>query len=341
MEAQRTPTETLPQQDLLQRVHATYAPELADVNDVIRATLKSVSPHIPEIASYVIRSGGKRIRPTLTIIAGRLFTDRGDTSDRLPFLAAGIECIHTATLLHDDVVDDSAMRRGQPSANTVWGNAFSVLVGDFLLSRSFELITRLDNLSIVKVLSTTAGYLAEGEVLQLSNHSNLDLSQEIYINIIESKTARLFAAGLESAGILMSASLEHVEALRSYGNALGVLFQLIDDNLDYLASSNVLGKRQGDDFREGKVTLPVLLAYQRADSTEKAFWERVFIQKDQNSDDFITAIGYMRKHHVFDLIKGICYKYADLGKRALTTLPSGQARDYLYEMVDYCLSREK
>ncbi|USO01662.1 MAG: polyprenyl synthetase family protein [Alphaproteobacteria bacterium] len=341
MKAQRTQTETGHQKDLLHRIHTTYACELAALNDVLHTTLESVSPHVPEIARYVIRSGGKRIRPTLSILARHVFAPDEDRSEHLSYLAAGIECIHTATLLHDDVVDDSTLRRGQPSAHTVWGNAFSVLVGDFLLARSFALVTRLDSLAIVKTLSVAAGYLAEGEVLQLSNHSNLTMSQDVYITIIESKTARLFAAALASGAMLMSAHAEQVEALSLYGRALGVLFQLIDDSLDYLTPSDILGKGQGDDFHEGKVTLPVLLAYQRATPQERAFWERIFCYKEQKPDDFITALAYMQNHRVFDTIKGICARYADTSKRLLANLPSGQARDYLYEMVDYCLFREK
>ncbi len=327
--------------DFLQRVNDTYADELRAVNDVLRSSLASIAPEVPEIAGYVIRSGGKRLRPTLAIIAGKLFAQSDETSPNLTRLAAGIECIHTATLLHDDVVDEGGMRRGQPSANAVWGNALSVLVGDFLLSRAFDLIVSIESLEVVRILSTTAGSISEGEVLQLTNHSNLQLTQDDYLKIIEAKTARLFAAGMRAAGVIAGASTDAQEALFSYGNNLGVLFQLVDDNLDYLVSSNVMGKSQGEDFREGKVTLPVLLAYARASADEKKFWERVFVRKETEPDDFLIAVTYMKKHHVFDQIMGICYKYVEQSKNSLRALPQVPGLDFLYEMVDFCLSRKK
>lgn len=325
----------------LQRVHDTYAKELRGVNDVLRTSLASIAPQVPEIAGYVIRSGGKRLRPTLALIAGKLFSQSSDVSHKLTCLAAGIECIHTATLLHDDVVDEGGMRRGQPSANAVWGNALSVLVGDFLLSRAFDLIVSIDSLEVVRILSHTAGSISEGEVLQLTNHSNLQLTTDDYLTIIEAKTARLFAAGLRAAGVVAGASRDAQEALFNYGNDLGIMFQLVDDNLDYLVSSNVMGKSQGDDFREGKVTLPVLLAYARASEEEKKFWARAFVHKDTQPEDFLTAVTYMKKHHVFEQIMGLCYKYVERSKNALRSLPQVPGVDFLYEMVDFCLLRKK
>lgn len=341
MEALQSVDSRINNEDFLHQVQDAYSLELQGVNDVLRHTLSSIAPQVPEIASYVIRSGGKRLRPMLSIIAGRVFSDSHEISSKLTRLAAGIECIHTATLLHDDVVDEGMMRRGRPSANAVWGNALSVLVGDFLLSRAFDLIVGLESLEVVKIMSVTAGNIAEGEVLQLTNHNNLQLNQDQYFKMIEAKTARLFSSGVRSAAVVAGAGPDAQESLFAYGNYLGILFQLIDDSLDYLGSTSTMGKNQGDDFREAKVTLPVLLAYERGDNAQREFWERTFVQKDQESDDFLTALKYMRQHHVFDQVMASCYKYAELAKQALANLPRGKSLDFLYEMVDFCLARKK
>ncbi len=260
--------------------------DMADVDRLILDRMRSEVPLIPALAEHLISAGGKRLRPLLTLAAARLCGGGGENAAKL---AAAVEFIHTATLLHDDVVDGSEMRRGKTAAHLIWGSAQSVLVGDFLFSRSFELMVETGSLRALEILSRASSVIAEGEVLQLTRAHDLKLSQSLYLEIISAKTAELFAAAAEAGAVAASADASRAASLRNFGLNLGLAFQLVDDALDYGGQSEVLGKNAGDDFREGKATLPLLLAIQRTAGREDAFWERTVARREQADADFKRA----------------------------------------------------
>lgn len=311
--------------------------DMTIVNTIIREKIHSAVALIPHLSTHIIRSGGKRLRPMMAIAAGQIFNPQ--PSVQLHKLAAAIEFLHTASLLHDDVVDESEMRRNQPSANSIWGNAASVLVGDYILSKGFELIADLHRPEIALMISRAAGRITEGEVMQLSEAHNLSMAQEVYLTIIESKTAELFATGMRAAATLSGASVDCADALYDYGIQVGTMFQLVDDNLDFLMESLELGKRQGADFFEGKVTLPIIMAYERGDEIEQAFWQRTMKEKTFLDGDLATAIQYINKYNIFDEIYTMCYRYAERAQKALGLIPAHPMRDHLFKIIDYCIYR--
>jgi octaprenyl-diphosphate synthase len=272
--------------DSVDLLHRLTSEDLAEVNRTIMDVLWSPVPMIPDLAGHLLRSGGKRIRPMLTLASARLFGYEGEEHVRL---AAAVELIHAATLLHDDVVDSSALRRGSQTANVIWGNKESVLVGDFVFSRAFELMVAVGDLRVLQILSSASGIIAEGEVLQLSTQSNLDASPEMYLSVIEAKTAALFAAATHAGAAIARCEPACESALRRFGNNLGIAYQLVDDALDYAGSDISLGKRAGDDFREGKVTLPVAISLERATGSEREFWRRTIGELRQHNGDFEIA----------------------------------------------------
>ncbi|MEX2520274.1 MAG: polyprenyl synthetase family protein, partial [Paracoccaceae bacterium] len=281
-------------EDAFTRLATLVAPELDAVNRTIRARMASEhAPRIPELSAHLIEAGGKRLRPVLTLAAARLCGYSGDHQIRL---AAAVEFIHTATLLHDDVVDESAKRRGRPTANILFGNQQSVLVGDYLFARSFQLMVETGNLRVLDILANASAVIAEGEVLQLTTQNNLGGGEPRYFQVIRGKTAALFAAAAEVGGVVAAAPEPEVEALRAYGDALGVAFQLIDDLLDYGGSSATMGKNVGDDFRDGKATLPVLIAFNEGDAEEQAFWRRVIEDHEQHDADLSHALTLFTRH---------------------------------------------
>lgn len=288
----------------------TLADDMGAVNDLILKEMQSDVALIPQLAGYLIASGGKRIRPLLTLSSAALFGYHGIRAQRL---AACVEFIHTATLLHDDVVDESAKRRGKDSANLVFGNQASVLVGDFLFSRAFQLMVADGALPVLKLLSDASAIIAEGEVMQLSTTSNLETSFEEYCAVIEAKTAALFSAATEVGGLIIGVPETVQNDLHEYGMALGVAFQIIDDILDYSRANAALGKKVGDDFKEGKMTLPVMLCLEKADDAEKAFWVKTLKHLDQDDDDFDKACALIEK---YDALRGAHKVAADYAKRA-------------------------
>lgn len=323
--------------------HASLAPlmELVDadmkrVNDLIVSRVGSDVPMIREIAKHLIGSGGKRLRPMLTIAAARMFGYDGDNHINL---AASVEFMHSATLLHDDVVDESDMRRGKPAAHMVWGNQASVLVGDFLLGQAFKMMVEVGILDALEVLSGAAAVIAEGEVMQLVVAHKLATTEDEYLAVIKAKTAALFSAAAEVGPIIAGKGQPEREALRSYGVNLGAAFQLIDDALDYSGKSGDLGKNIGDDFREGKMTLPVILAYRRGSDDERSFWKQA-MQNPQGAEDFLKqAITYIDQHDaITDTITKARY-YGTIAREALTSLPDGMEKAALMEAVDFCISR--
>ncbi len=260
--------------------------DLGEVNQTILGAMRSRAPTIVDIASHLINSGGKRLRPLLTLASARLFDYAGGEHIRL---AAAVELIHGATLLHDDVVDGSALRRGERTANVIWGNKESVLVGDYLFAQAFELMVAAGDLRVLQILSRASGVIAEGEVLQLATQKNLEATFEMYLAVVESKTAALFAAATQAGAIIAGADARSEEALRSFGRNLGIAFQLVDDALDYAGREQSLGKSVGDDFREGKMTLPVVYAFDRTSPGDRDFWRRTIAEGRQRPEDFDRA----------------------------------------------------
>lgn len=313
------------------------AGDMARVNEIIMARMHSDVPLIPQLAGYLIASGGKRIRPLMTLAAASLY--KGDM-DRAALLAACVEFIHTATLLHDDVVDDSDERRGNPSANTVFGNEASVLVGDFLFSRAFQLMVADGSLDVLKILSDAAAIIAEGEVLQLSMQGNLDTSMDDYLEVIKGKTAALFAAACEVGPVIANADKNHAAALCEYGMCLGMAFQIVDDVLDYSAAQEKLGKTVGDDFREGKMTAPIILALEKADDDERAFWARTMGERDQDKDDLARAIEILTHHDTLNAGLALARSYADKGRLALSEAPDSPLRATLDALAVFTVERD-
>lgn len=317
----------------LQRV---LGDDIAALNQTILTRMESPVPLINQLAAYIIAAGGKRLRPLLTLATARALGYGGN--DHLK-LAASVEFIHTATLLHDDVVDESHQRRGQPSANTMFGNQASVLVGDFLFSRAFQLMVETGSLDVLRILSTASAVIAQGEVMQLASTGNLALTSEEYFSVIGAKTAALFAAATEVGAVIAQADQKMIDAVRDYGQALGIAFQIADDILDYQGSLDTMGKNSGDDFREGKITLPVVMALENATSEERAFWERTLVELKQNDFDFTHAQEILQKHNCIERSLEIARQYADQAQTLLNDLPDTELRNLLQQIALFAVQR--
>lgn len=320
----------------LDRVQALVSDDLERVNQAILSRMDSDVPLIPKLAGHIVAAGGKRLRPVLTLACAKLCDYDGDRHIKL---AACVEFIHTATLLHDDVVDESDLRRGLPTANSVWDNKASVLVGDFLFSRSFQFMVADGSLKVLETLSAASAAIAEGEVQQLMTANNISTTEEAYLQVIEGKTARLFEAAAQVGAIVADRSAEDEKNLAAYGRNLGIAFQLIDDVLDYSAHEATLGKEIGDDFRDGKITLPVILAYRRGDETEQAFWRRSMEVQDTGDGDLEKAIDLLRKHGALTETVERARHYAKIALRALDGFPQNEARDALSDLVAFAVDR--
>jgi octaprenyl-diphosphate synthase len=312
------------------------AADMAGVDALITARMQSEVPVIPALAEHLIAAGGKRLRPLLTVAAARL---AGSDNDSCLKLAAAVEFIHTATLLHDDVVDGSQLRRGKVAAHLIWGAAQSVLVGDFLFARAFELMVETNSMKALEILAKASRVIAEGEVLQLTRSHDLNLSQALYLEIIGAKTAELFAAASEAGGVSAGVSAEKSNALRDYGMNLGLAFQLADDALDYGGTTEALGKNAGDDFREGKATLPLLLAIARSGPREAEFWERAIGRREQTEADFRRARELIVGTGSLDATLDLAGGYADKAKAALSGFPANDWRSSLESLADFAVSR--
>ncbi|MDP2206136.1 MAG: polyprenyl synthetase family protein [Alphaproteobacteria bacterium] len=321
----------------LERLAEALKPDMAAVNALIIDRMQSNIPLIPQLAGHLIAGGGKRIRPLLTLASAALFDYKGSRQHKL---AACVEFIHTATLLHDDVVDESDQRRGKASANAVFGNEAAVLVGDFLFSRSFQLMVEDGSLEVLRILSNASAVIAEGEVLQLSTTNNIDTTEADYLKVIGAKTAELFAAACEVGGIVADRPAGECAALRDYGMYLGYGFQISDDVLDYAASEERLGKSLGDDFKEGKMTLPVLKALAKASPAEKDFWQRTMCDLDQKDGDLAEAQALIRKHKGLDLALAQARDFAAKGRKCLEALPGNGIRQDLAELIDFAVERD-
>ena len=315
---------------------ALTAADMARVNALILSKAGSNVKLIPEIANHLVNSGGKRLRPMLTCAAAGLFGYRGEGHIKL---ACAVEFMHTATLLHDDVVDESDLRRTAPTARTIWGNQASVLVGDFLLGQAFRMMVDVGVMDALDILSSASAVIAEGEVLQLSVAKRMETTETDYLNVIGAKTAALFAAACEVGPVIAGAGNEERTALRDYGHHLGVAFQLIDDALDYGGTTDAMGKNTGDDFREGKITLPVILAHRRGTPEEREFW-RSAMEGGQTDDD---ALAYARtllaKHDTLSDTIARARHYGGMARDALAPVPNGPHKDALLEVIEYCITR--
>ncbi len=312
------------------------AEDMKSVNRLIISHMNSEVELIPQLASHIVAAGGKRLRPMLTLGAAKMCSYQGDRSIAL---AACVEFIHTATLLHDDVVDASDLRRGKSSANILFGNQASVLVGDFLFSRAFQMMVADGSIKVLKILSHASSVIAEGEVLQLTTTNNTGTDENTYLEVIKSKTAQLFAAACQVGAIVAERPSIDESALETYGMNLGIAFQLIDDVLDYSASQLSLGKTIGDDFREGKVTLPVILAFRRGNDEERKFWRRAIQDQDQNPSDLKNAIRLMEKHNALsDTIKRARH-YGSIARDALGIFDDTPIKSAFNELIDFCIER--
>jgi len=315
---------------------ALVAADMERVNATILTRTGSDVTMIPEVANHLISSGGKRLRPMLTLATAALSDYRGEGHIKL---AAAVEFMHTATLLHDDVVDESDMRRGKLAARMLWGNEASVLVGDFLLGQAFKMMVEVGSLACLDVLSTAAAVIAEGEVMQLAAAKDTQTTQEAYLAVIASKTAALFGAACEVGPILAARSPAEQAACRAYGVNLGVAFQLIDDALDYGGASATLGKNVGDDFREGKITLPIVLAFERGDEEEREFWRRTLELGEIGEGDLDRAIAILRRHGALEDTIARARDYGAMAQEALASFPAGAWKRALFEVVEFCISR--
>jgi octaprenyl-diphosphate synthase len=322
--------------DALSRLTAMLDSELTATNQAIIAWMDSPVALIPQLAAHLVAAGGKRLRPLLTLSAARLC---GYEGDRQVQLAACVEFIHTATLLHDDVVDESVLRRGYASANAVFGNKASVLVGDFLFARAFQLMVQDGSLEVLRILSAAAATIAEGEVLQLTTQNDLATTEAKYFDVIRGKTAALFAAACEVGAVIANQSPDHCAALARFGMNLGMAFQLVDDALDYSADVAELGKTIGDDFREGKLTYPVLLAIADATRDETAFWTRTIANGEQSDADLTTALAYMTKHQTPARTLARADGFVTTACNALAIFPHSPIRTALLEVAQFTTSR--
>jgi octaprenyl-diphosphate synthase len=327
-------------EDALTTLMRLVGDDLLACNRTIVERMDSPVPLIPQLAAHIVAAGGKRLRPLLTLAAARLcgYPDQG-AGQRHVDLAACVEFIHTATLLHDDVVDESLLRRGLASANAVFGNQASVLVGDFLFARAFQLMVRDGSLAVLRILSAAAATIAEGEVLQLATQNDLATSEDRYLDVVKGKTAALFAAACQVGAVVADRPAAEEAALDAYGMKLGIAFQLVDDALDYAADQATLGKTVGDDFREGKITLPVLLAYGSGTPEERAFWERTIERSDQTNDDLATAMDLMARHGAIEATLVRAAGFAAEAQAALAIFPEGPMRAALIAVADYTVSR--
>ena len=320
----------------LDRLAKLVDDDLKAANAAIITRMHSPVSLIPQLAGHIIAAGGKRLRPMLTLASARMC---GYGGDRHILLSACIEFIHTATLLHDDVVDESDLRRGEASANALWGNKPSVLVGDFLFTRSFSMMVEDGDLEVLRVLSQAAATLAEGEVLQLVTANDTETSETAYLDVIKAKTAELFAAASELGAVVAERPKAEQDALRDYGMNLGIAFQLIDDALDFSAKQEALGKAVGDDFREGKITLPIILAFARGNDEERAFWRRTMEDLDQNDGDIDYAQGLLAKHKALDDTVARAQHYGAIARDALGIFPESEIKTALIDTVDFCINR--
>ena len=310
--------------------------EFNETDKLIKKQINSDVNRIPKLSKHIIDLGGKRLRPMLTISCAKMLKIRNKNHIKL---AAAVELLHTATLLHDDVVDESVYRRGEKTSHTLWDNKSSILVGDFLLGRAFQLMVETNSIECLSILSKAAAIIAEGEVLQLVETNNINIKETNYIKIIESKTAALFSSACEVGGVVSGANKSQKKKLFNFGKNLGTAFQLTDDALDYEGSSSKMGKSNGDDFYDGKITLPVILALKNADKQEKDFWEKTFNKKVRNKTDLRIAKKIIKDKDTINQTHKLANKYGEKAKNIMEDFESNPVRNALIDLVDFSLIR--
>jgi octaprenyl-diphosphate synthase len=320
----------------IERLVDLASEDLKAVNAIILEHMKSEVDLIPQLAGHIIAAGGKRLRPMLTLASARLCDYRGR---RHLALAACVEFIHTATLLHDDVVDESDLRRGLATANALWGNKSSVLVGDFLFSRAFQLMVADGSLEVLGILSDASATIAEGEVLQLVTSNDTETTEDSYLRVISAKTAALFAAACRIGAVVAERPDAEELALERYGRCFGIAFQLVDDVLDYSARQAELGKSIGDDFREGKITLPVVLAFARGDQAERNFWRRCLEDLEQDERDLKRALELLARHNALEDAMERARQYGAEARAALEVFAESSERRALTDVIGFCVDR--
>ena len=318
-------------------LRSDFEMEMRSVDRIINRYMTSDStPIISELSSHLIKAGGKRLRPLLTIASAKMCDYSGDAHIKL---AAAIEFIHSATLLHDDVVDESEKRRGKPTANFLWNNQSSVLVGDYLFSKSFQLMVEVESLNVLSILADASATISEGEILQLSAVRNLNTSQEVYYKIIEGKTAALFSAATKVGAVIANTEKDFVTALMNYGQFLGLCFQLTDDLLDYIGDEESLGKKIGDDFKEGKLTLPLIKAIEKSTSKEQEFWKKAIQKNSPRDDQLEQALFIMKKYETLDFTRNEAINYSKKASNSLDVFPRSDLKDTLKELASHVVSR--
>ncbi len=326
----REPSQSLT--PMLELVHD----DMGAINRIILDKAVSDVELIPELTHHLVNSGGKRLRPMLALAASKLCGYTGTGHIRT---AAAIEFMHTATLLHDDVVDESDTRRGRKTARLIWGNQATVLVGDFLLGQAFRMLVEVGSLPVLRILSNAAATIAEGEVMQLAAAKNTSTTEDAYLAIIDSKTAALFSAAAEVGAAIAKRPADEEAALRSYGRNLGLAFQLVDDALDYSGDSESLGKSVGDDFREGKITLPVILSFRRGSDKDREFWNRTIVEGEIQDGDLEHAIGLMKKHKAIEATIERARSYGSIARDALAIFRESRERSAMQDVIDFCIAR--
>ena len=323
--------------DSLKPLFELVREDMEAINRLILDKAISDVDMIPQLAHHLIDSGGKRLRPMLTIAASKLVGYGGGHHVQI---AAAVEFMHTATLLHDDVVDESDRRRGKQAARIIWGNQATVLVGDFLLGQAFKMLSEVGSLPVLRILSNAAAVIAEGEVMQLAAAKNTATTEDEYLSIVNAKTAALFSAAAESGAAICSRPEEELAALRSYGNNLGIAFQLVDDALDYSGDSAKLGKAIGDDFREGKVTLPVILAFRRGDKSEHAFWKRTIVEGQIEGGDLERAVELMMRYDVISATFERAGSFGIVAHDAMEIFADGAPKQAMQDVISFCIERD-
>ena len=321
---------------LFENLHSLMSSDMLLVDKLILERIESKAELISNLAKYIMATGGKRLRPLLALASARLC---GYTGKEHCSIAAGIEFLHTATLLHDDVVDGGVLRRGKLCANVVFGNKASVLVGDFLFSRAFDLLIQGSSVRVLGILAETASIIAEGEILQLEASNSIDITEEKYLKIIQSKTAELFSATCQIGAIVSEATKEQEEALREYGLNLGIAFQIADDTLDYEAEQGTFGKEIGHDFMEGKITLPIILAVRQSSDLEIQSWQELFSKEERSEKDLAKALGLLRKYGAADACLEYAQRYGDKAKHALSIFKASPLKEALIKIADDTIYR--
>jgi octaprenyl-diphosphate synthase len=329
--------EIFSKKDPIKLVQSYLEVELREVEELILRRVAGREEIIEVITDYTFKAGGKRLRPILTLLSSKLFGYNGNSHINL---AAAIELIHTATILHDDVVDHSLTRRGRDTVNQKWDNKISILVGDFLFSQAFCLMAEEKNTQILSLLAKTSAIIAEGEVLQIKSYANFTLSLDEYLRVIEYKTSELFAAACEVGALIAGKGLFEQQLLRKFGLNLGLAFQMIDDLLDYADTSAEFGKEQGTDFKENKITIPIILLLAQANEDEKKLIEEIFLNHDKNNQNLKTILDMIKKYRIFAAIELLVDDYINAAKKCLDQLPQSEAKEYLYDILEFSAKRK-